>query len=29
MANGVYFVRMVIEGDTKIESPIQKLVILK
>jgi hypothetical protein len=29
MANGVYFYRMTIEGDTKIESPIQKLVILK
>lgn len=29
MANGVYFYRMIIEGDTKIESAIQKLVILK
>lgn len=29
MANGVYFYRMTIEGDTKIESPVQKLVILK
>jgi hypothetical protein len=29
MANGVYFYRMTIEGETKIESPIQKLVILK
>ncbi|MCX6164828.1 MAG: C25 family cysteine peptidase [Ignavibacteriae bacterium] len=29
MANGVYFYRMIIEGDTKIESPIQKLAILK
>lgn len=29
MANGVYFYKMIIEGETKIESPIQKLVILK
>jgi hypothetical protein len=29
MANGVYLYRMLIEGDTKIESPVQKLVILK
>lgn len=29
MANGIYFYRMIVEGDTKIESPIEKLVILK
>ena len=29
IANGVYLYRMVIEGDSKIESPVQKLVILK
>jgi len=29
MANGVYLYRMIIESDTKIESPVQKLVILK
>lgn len=29
MANGVYFYRMTIEGEAKIDSPIQKLVILK
>ncbi len=29
MANGVYFYIMTIEGETKIDSPIQKLVILK
>jgi hypothetical protein len=29
MANGVYFYQLIIEGDTKKESTIQKLVILK
>jgi hypothetical protein len=29
MANGIYLYRMIIEGDTKIESSVQKLVILK
>lgn len=29
IANGVYFYRMIIEGDAKVESPIQKLVVLK
>ena len=29
MANGVYFYQLIIEGDTKKESSIKKLVILK
>ncbi len=29
MANGLYFYRIIIEGETKIQSSVQKLVILK